>query len=44
MRLADQAIRQGVRRFIYASSASVYGVKQEDQVTEDLARADQRVQ
>lgn len=36
MRLADQAIRQGVRRFIYASSASVYGVKQEDQVTEDL--------
>jgi len=36
MRLADQAIRQGVGRFIYASSASVYGVKQEDQVTEDL--------
>ena len=36
MRLADQAIRQGVNRFIYASSASVYGVKEEEQVTEDL--------
>lgn len=36
MRLADQAVRQGVKRFIYASSASVYGVKEEEQVTEDL--------
>jgi nucleoside-diphosphate-sugar epimerase len=27
----------GVRRFIYASSSSVYGVKQEDNVTEELA-------
>ena len=27
----------GVRRFIYASSSSVYGVKQEPNVTEDLA-------
>jgi len=27
----------GVRRFIYASSSSVYGVKDEPQVTEDLA-------
>jgi nucleoside-diphosphate-sugar epimerase len=27
----------GVRRFIYASSSSVYGVKEEDNVTEDLA-------
>jgi nucleoside-diphosphate-sugar epimerase len=26
----------GVRRFIYASSSSVYGVKKEDNVTEDL--------
>jgi len=26
----------GVRRFIYASSSSVYGVKEEDKVTEDL--------
>ena len=36
MRLADKAVRKGVRRFIYASSGSVYGVKQEAQVTEDL--------
>lgn len=36
MRLADRAIRQGVKRFIYASSASVYGLKEEEQVTEDL--------
>ena len=27
----------GVRRFIYASSSSVYGVKKEEQVTEELA-------
>ena len=36
MQLADKAVRQGVRRFIYASSGSVYGVKDEPQVTEDL--------
>ena len=36
MRLADKATRQGVRRFIYASSGSVYGVKSESQVTEGL--------
>src|SRR5437764_12815507 len=36
MRLADKAVRKGVTRFIYASSGSVYGVKQEAQVTEDL--------
>lgn len=36
MRLADKAVRAGVGRFIYASSGSVYGVKDEDQVTEDL--------
>lgn len=36
MRLADKAVRTGVRRFIYASSSSVYGVKEEEQVTEDL--------
>lgn len=36
MQLADHAKRQGVRQFIYASSGSVYGVKDEEQVTEDL--------
>ncbi|HYS85740.1 MAG TPA: SDR family oxidoreductase [Bradyrhizobium sp.] len=36
MQLADKAVRNGVRRFIYASSGSVYGVKEEAQVTEDL--------
>jgi nucleoside-diphosphate-sugar epimerase len=36
MQLADKAKRFGVERFIYASSGSVYGVKDEDQVTEDL--------
>lgn len=36
MQLADKARRSGVGRFIYASSGSVYGVKDELQVTEDL--------
>jgi len=36
MQLADQAKRRGIERFIYASSGSVYGVKDELQVTEDL--------
>lgn len=36
MVLADRAARAGVKRFIYASSGSVYGVKEEEQVTEDL--------
>jgi len=36
MQLADKAVRKGVKRFIYASSGSVYGVKDEPQVTEDL--------
>ena len=35
--LADFAVRAGVRHFIYASSGSVYGVQEEEQVTEDLA-------
>ena len=36
MLLADKARRNGVKQFIYSSSGSVYGVKEEDQVTEDL--------
>lgn len=36
MQLADKAARKGVKRFIYASSGSVYGIKDEPQVTEDL--------
>jgi nucleoside-diphosphate-sugar epimerase len=36
MQLADKAQREGIKRFIYASSGSVYGVKDEPQVTEDL--------
>jgi nucleoside-diphosphate-sugar epimerase len=36
MRLADRAARQGVRQFIFASSSSVYGLKSEPRVTEDL--------
>ena len=36
MQLADKAKRVGVKQFIYASSGSVYGVKDEPQVTEDL--------
>lgn len=35
-RLADRAVRAGVKQFIFASSGSVYGVKDEPDVTEDL--------
>jgi len=35
-KLADNAIRAGVKQLIYASSGSVYGVKDEPDVTEDL--------
>ena len=34
--LVRLAKRHGVRRFIYASSSSVYGIKEEENVTEDL--------
>ena len=34
--LVEKAIENGVKQFIYASSGSVYGVKKELQVTEDL--------
>ena len=36
MRLVDRAVRQGVKQIVFASSASVYGVKSEPRVTEDL--------
>ena len=37
MLLVERAIRCGVKQFIHASSGSVYGVKTEPQVTEELA-------
>lgn len=37
MQLADKAARLGVDRFIYASSGSVYGLKDEEQVTEECS-------
>src|SRR5262249_50436810 len=36
MRLVDRAARHGVGQFVFASSASVYGLKSEPRVTEDL--------
>lgn len=36
MRLLNKSAREGVKQFIFASSSSVYGVKEEDKVTEDL--------
>lgn len=35
-RLIDKAVKSGVKQFIFASSGSVYGIKEEEQVTEDL--------
>jgi len=37
MQLVEKAISKGAKQFIYASSGSVYGVKKEPQVTEDLS-------
>ena len=34
--LADKAMRNGVKQFLFASSGSVYGIKDEPKVTEDL--------
>ncbi len=34
--LAEKSIRSGVKHLIYASSGSVYGIKEEERVTEDL--------
>jgi nucleoside-diphosphate-sugar epimerase len=36
MRLIDRAARHGVKQFVFASSSSVYGLKSEPRVTEDL--------
>ena len=35
--LIEKAIKNGVKQFIYASSGSVYGIKDEPEVTEDLS-------
>jgi len=39
VQLVDIAKKVGVKRFVYASSSSVYGVKEEENVTEDLPLA-----
>jgi len=36
MQLCDRSVRDGVEQFIFASSGSVYGIKNEMQVTENL--------
>ncbi len=36
LQLIDKAVRNNVKKFIFASSGSVYGVKEEPKVTEDL--------
>lgn len=36
-KLVNQSIKNKVRKFIYASSGSVYGIKKEKKVTEDLS-------
>ena len=37
MQLIEKAIKNGVKRVIYASSGSVYGIKKENKVTEKLS-------
>lgn len=37
MQLAEKAIASGIEQLIFASSGSVYGVKEEEKVTEDLS-------
>lgn len=37
MQLVESAIKYNVKQFIYSSSGSVYGVKEEPEVTEDLS-------
>lgn len=36
MQIADRCVRKGVKQFVFASSGSVYGLKEEERVTEDL--------
>ena len=36
MQMAERCVRKGVKQFVFASSGSVYGLKEEDRVTEDL--------
>ena len=36
MRLADKAVRAGVKQFVFPSSGAVYGVRSEPDITEDL--------
>ena len=36
MQMGDRCVRKGVKQFVFASSGSVYGLKEEDRVTEDL--------
>jgi nucleoside-diphosphate-sugar epimerase len=36
MQLAERSVSEGVGQFVYASSGSVYGVKEEEDVVEDL--------
>jgi len=35
--MVELSVKAGVKRFVYASSSSVYGVKSEPQVTEDMS-------
>ena len=42
--LADRAVRAGVKHFLFGSSGSVYGVKDEPQVTEDQLGTDLGIQ
>jgi nucleoside-diphosphate-sugar epimerase len=39
MQLADRAAREGIGRFLYASSGSVYGISDAPQVTEEESGA-----
>ena len=36
-RLIKLCVKAGIKKFIYASSGSVYGIKKEKKVTEDLS-------